>query len=192
MDDFASREYAALRETIRARGGARPLAFLLGLVAWAAALLGVLSWLANPVASVVPLLLLLVTFEVVRSLHLGVERIGRYIQVFFEEGPGGSAPTSPPAWEHTAMAFGPSVPGAGVHPYFLAVFLMATVVNFLAVLFPGPVLVELATLSVPHVAFLIWVVYCDRGMRKQRVTELARFRALRAPGQLRPDDSLRG
>jgi hypothetical protein len=180
MDDLAGREYVALRETIRARGGARPLAFLGGLVAWAAALLGVLTWLANPIASVVPLLLLLVTFEVVRSLHLGVERIGRYIQVFFEEDAGGSAPIKPPAWEHTAMAFGPSVPGAGVHPYFLPVFMMATVLNFLAVLFPGPVPVELAALSVPHVAFLMWVVYCDQGMRKQRVTELARFRALRA------------
>ncbi len=179
MDDVASREYAALRETIRSRGGARPIAFLLGLIGWAAVLAGVLAWVATPIASVVPLLILLATFEVVRSLHLGVERIGRYIQVFFEEVPSGIAPTAPPAWEHTAMAFGPSLPGAGVHPYFLAVFFMATAVNFLAVLFPSPVLVELSTLAVPHVAFAIWLIRCDVAMRKQRATELARFRALR-------------
>jgi hypothetical protein len=179
MDDVAGLEYAALRETIRARGGARPIAFLIGLGAWAAVLLGVLTWLANPIASVVPLLVLAGTFEVLRSLHLGVERIGRYIQVFFEEDATGRPPAGPPRWEHTAMAFGPSVPGAGVHPYFLPVFLMAAVVNFLAVLFPGPVIVELVVLAVPHLAFLSWLLYCDRGMRRQRGEELARFRAMR-------------
>lgn len=160
--------------------------FLSGLVAWAALLTVVLAWLANPIASAVPLLILAATFEVIRVLHLGVERIGRYIQVFFEEHSDGSAPTSPPAWEHTAMAFGPAVPGAGGHPYFLPVFIMATLVNFLAVLFPGPVPVELATLAVPHVAFVIWAIYCDVNMRKQRAHELARFRALRdASSQVR-------
>jgi hypothetical protein len=179
MDDVAAREFAALRETIRARGGARPVVFLAGLIGWAVVLVAMLAWLPAPIASVVPLLILLATFEVIRSLHLGVERIGRYIQVFFEERDGGSAVTTPPAWEHTAMAFGPTLPGAGVHPYFLPVFFMATTVNFLAVVFPGPVMVELATLAVPHVSFLIWLVYCDVGMRKQRASELARFRALK-------------
>ena len=178
MDDVAAREYAALRETIRSRGGARPLAFLFGMVAWALALTVVLAWLPTPLASVVPLLILLATFETVRSLHTAVERIGRYIQVFFEE-TRDSAPTTPPAWEHTAMVFGPSVPGAGVHPYFLAVFLLATIVNFVAVLLPQPVPIELTVLAVPHVTFVIWLVRCDRAMRKQRITELARYRELR-------------
>jgi hypothetical protein len=180
MDDVAGREYAALRETIRSRGGARPIVFVIGLVAWAAALLGVLAWLATPVAPVVPLLTLVGTFEAVRALHLGVERIGRYLQVYFEENPSSSAPTGPPAWEHTAMAFGPTLPGAGVHPYFLPVFFMATIVNFLAVIFPGPVMVELVTLGVPHLAFVGWLIRSDRTMRRQRVAELARFRELRS------------
>ena len=154
------------------------MAFLSGFAAWAAVLAVILAWLPTPMASAVPLLLLLATFEVVRVLHLGVERIGRYLQVFFEEA-GGRAPTRPPAWEHTAMPFGPTVPGAGGHPFFLPMFLMASAVNFLAVLFPGPVMVELVTLAIPHVAFVIWMLYCDRGMRKQRTTELARYRALR-------------
>jgi hypothetical protein len=179
MTDLAAAEFAGLRHTIQTRGGARPFALLFGLSGWAAILTSVLIWLPNPMASVVPLLVLLGTFEVIRSLHLGVERIGRYLQVFFEEGASGSAPTSPPAWEHTAMAFG-SVPGAGVHPFFLPVLLLADVVNFLAVLFPGPVTVELTTLAVPHLALIVWMLYCDRGMRRQRVSELARFRALRA------------
>ena len=178
MDDVAGREYTALRETIRSRGGVRPLAFLTGLAAWAGLLVAVLAWVPSPLASVVPLLVLLATFEVIRSLHLGVERIGRYVQVFFEQN-SGSAPTKPPAWEHTAMALGPTLPGAGVHPYFLPVFFLAIGVNFLAVVFPGPVVVELATLAVPHLAFAVWLIYCDVGMRKQRISELARFRALR-------------
>ena len=188
MEDVAGREYAALRETIRARGGLRPIVFLIGIGAWAAVLIGVLTWLPAPIASVVPLLILVATFEVVRVLHLGVERIGRYIQVFFEESATGSVATTPPAWERTAMAFGPSVPGAGGHPYFLSVFFMATAVNFLAVVFPDPIPVELATLAVPHVAFVVWVIYCDVGMRKQRASELARFRTLRDSGS---SDSLR-
>ena len=50
-----------------------------------------------PVATILPLLFLATAFEIVFALHTGVERIGRYIQVFFEDGSG---------WEHTAMTFG--------------------------------------------------------------------------------------
>lgn len=184
MTDPATTEYAGLRETIRSRGGARPLAFLAGISIWAVTLIALLIWLPNPIAAVVPLLVLLATFEVVRSLHLGVERIGRYVQVFVEEASVGDSSLAAPAWERVAMAFGPTVPGAGGHPYFLAVFLLATVINYLAVILPGPVLVELVTMAIPHVAFTAWLIYCDRGMRRQRAGELARFRALK-------NDSLR-
>ena len=179
MDDFAGREFTSLRETIRSRGGARPIVFLIGLATWAVLLVGILALLANPIASVVPLLVLLGTFEAVRSLHLGVERIGRYAQVFFEEPSSGSAPTAAPAWEHTAMVFGPSLPGAGVHPFFQPVFILATGVNLLAVWLPGPLIVEAVPLVVPHLAFVLWMLYCDRAMRRQRASELARFREIR-------------
>jgi hypothetical protein len=176
MQDYAAREFSVLRETIRSRGGLRPIVLLAGISAWAAVLVAVLAWLPNPIASAVPLVVLLATLEGLRTLHLGVERIGRYIQVFFEEDP----PSGAPAWEHTAMQFGASLPGAGGHPYFLAVFFVATVVNYLAVLFPGPLPIELATLAVPHLAFIVWLIYCDWGMRRQRTAELARFRELRS------------
>jgi hypothetical protein len=181
MPDLAAREYSSLRDTIRSRGSLRVIVVLAGITAWAAALIAVLAWLPNPIASTVPLVVLLTTFEAARTLHLGVERIGRYLQVFFEQDTSGS-PLGGPSWEHTAMAFGPSLPGAGGHPYFLAVFLIATVVNFLAVLFPGPLPIEMATLSVPHVAFIVWLLYCEWGMRRQRIAELSRFRELRAQG----------
>ena len=180
MTDLAHEEYNALRETIRLRGTARPVVALAGLIAWAAVFVAVLIGLPNPLAAVVPLLVLVAGFEATRSLHLAVERIGRYIQVMFEESAGNEDPTlTPPAWERTAMVFGPSVPGAGGHPLFLPVFLMATIVNFVAVILPGPVPIELGTLLVPHLAFIIWMLHCDRGMRKQRSVELARFREIK-------------
>ena len=180
MDDLARAEFVSLRETIRARAGARPLLAVAGLSVWAVVIVAVLIWLPNPLAAVVPLLVLVAAFEATRSIHLGVERIGRYVQVYFEE----SLSTEdqrlvPPAWERTAMLFGPAVPGAGGHPLFLPVFFMATIVNFIAVILPGPLPVEVGTLLVPHLAFIFWMIYCDRGMRKQRTSELARFRELK-------------
>lgn len=179
MNEIQIREFDALRQTVRSRGTARPIAFLIGISVWATVLAAVLVWLPNPLAAVLPLVVLLSTFEVVRTLHLGVERIGRYVQTFFES-PESSAPLAPPAWETTAMAFGPTVPGAGGHPLFLPIVVIATILNYLAVIFPGPVAVELWTLAVPHLAFIMWTLYCDRAMRRQRVSELARFRALKA------------
>ncbi len=182
VGDPASCEYAALRETIRSRGGARPWAFLVGISTWAVSLVGLLVLLPNPIAAVVPLVVLLATFEVVRALHLGVERIGRYLQVFFEETSAQNVPLTAPAWERAAMLFGPTVPGAGGHPFFLPVLVLATCINFLAVVLPGPVIVEWATMAVPHLAFIVWMGYCDRAMRKQRATELSRFREMKASG----------
>ena len=54
-----------------------------------------------------PLLALAGVFEAVFALHTGVERVGRYIQVFYEsETPDSSN------WEYTAMAFGRPFPAA--------------------------------------------------------------------------------
>jgi hypothetical protein len=38
---------------------------------------------------------------------------------------------------------------------------------------------ELFALGIPHVAFVIWIVYADRAMRRQRSIELERFRQLK-------------
>ena len=180
MSDLATAEFVALRETIKARAQARPVVVLAGLIAWSAVVVAVLIWLPNPLAAVVPLLVLVATFEVTRYFHLGIERIGRYLQVFFEESLANEKGVlTPPAWERAAMLFGRTLPGAGGHPLFLPLFLMATFVNFAAVILPGPLLVEVGSLLVPHVAFIAWMVYCDRGMRKQRQSELARFRELK-------------
>jgi hypothetical protein len=150
-----------------------------GMASWALILVLVLVWLPVPMTAMIPLMVLVATFEVVRVLHLGIERIGRYIQVFFEDAEAEPGTLTAPAWERTAMAFGSTVPGAGGHPLFVPLFLMATAVNGLAVILPGPILVESVTLAVPHLAFVAWMLHCDRGMRRQRQSDLARFRELK-------------
>ncbi len=185
MADRSLAEFEALRATIRSRGQIRIVVFLAGMVSWAVVLQAQLIWLPNPVTSSIPLLLLVTTFEIVRTLHVGIERIGRYLQVFHEETSGPDTPLDPPAWERTVMALGPNLPGAAGHPLFLPLFMLATLVNYLGVFLPGAVAVELGVMAIPHVAFLVWTAYCDRAMRRQRSAELVQFRELGSPGSLR-------
>lgn len=173
-------EYASLRQAIAARGQLRTVLFVAGLAAWASVLVAIMVTLPYPLVSVVPLTLLASVFEAIRPLHLGAERIGRYLQVFYEErGAADGSLAETPAWERTAMAFGAAVPGAAGHPLFAPLFAVATLVNFMSVWVPGPLPVELTALAIPHLAFIIWLVVCDRRMRSQRTRELARYRQLR-------------
>ena len=149
-----------------------------GIAIWAALLIAVLVLLPYPFFAALPLLALLVTFEVIRPLHFGAERIGRYVQVFYEEaGEPDRALSDTPSWERVAMRFG-TVPGVGGHALFVPLFLLATALNYFAVLLPEPVAVELSVMAIPHLGFIAWLVAADRAMRKQRVIELARLREL--------------
>ena len=171
-------EYLVLRETIAKRGTIRPILVLCGMSIWGALLVAVLALLPFPVAAAIPLLVLLVTFEIIRPLHFGAERIGRYLQVFYEEaGEQDRLLSDTPSWERVAMSFG-AVPGVGGHPLFVPLFLMATAVNYLAVLLPRPVAVEMSVMAIPHFAFIAWLVRADRAMRNQRTIELVRMREL--------------
>src|SRR5262245_2163200 len=143
MTDLKLEEYRALRGTIRARGTARVGMFVAGLATWAALSLVILETNAVPLAVVFPLLVLAGTFEAVFALHAGVERIGRYLQVFYDD-----------AWEQTAMAFGPPLAGTGADPLFGGVFGLATACNFIPVLVGGALPTELGVLGAFHVVFL--------------------------------------
>src|SRR5215203_221467 len=171
-------EYLVLRRTIAQRGTLRPALMLCGTGIWAALLTVVLILLPYPVAAAIPLLVLVVTFEVIRPLHFGAERIGRYLQVFYEEqGEPGRELRDTPAWERVAMSFG-TVPGVGGHPLFVPAFVLACVVNYLAVLLPQPLAVEMSVMAIPHLAFIAWLAATHRRMRNQRAFELARLRDL--------------
>ena len=173
-------EYLVLRRTIAQRGALRPVLLVVGIGLWALVLTAVVAWLPYPVAAAIPLLILAATFEAIRPLHFGAERIGRYLQVFYEEAGEPARPLrDTPSWERVAMAFG-KVPGVGGHPLFVPIFFLATVTNSLAVIIPGPLPIEMAALAVPHLAFIAWLIAAHRAMTRQREIELARLRDLAA------------
>ena len=178
MEPSASAEYLILRRTVAMRGTIRPVVAVIGTACWAFALIAVLVWLPYPVAAAIPLLVLVATFEAIRPLHFGAERIGRYLQVFYEER---GAPDRPlgdtPSWERVAMHFG-KVPGVGGHPLFVPLFLLCTATNSLAVILPAPVAVEAAVMAVPHIAFIAWLIAAHRAMKTQREIELQHLRQL--------------
>ena len=183
MERPAATEYRILRDTIARRGSLRHGIAMAGFGLWAAILTLVLIWLPYPVAAVVPLLILVVTFEVIRPLHFGAERIGRYIQVFYEEDGRPERPLAEtPSWERVAMRLS-AVPGTGGHPLFVPSFFLTTIANTLPVLLAQPTAtpIELAALGVPHLAFTLWLFRTDRAMRAQRAAELERFGALFKP-----------
>lgn len=173
MADFAALEYAALRATVAARGTWRVGLAAATVAAWAMTLVAVLSLLPYPAAALIPLTILAAGFEAIRTLHLGIERIGRYLQVHYE----GSG--SLPAWELTAMRIGPTVPGAGGHPLFLPVFGLAVAVNLLALWTPGPTPAELTVIGGSHLLAAAWGLGADRAMRRQRASDLAVFEQLK-------------
>ena len=83
MERPAATEYRILRETIASRGGLRSTLALSGLGLWALLLVAVLAWIPYPLGAIIPLLALVATFEVIRPLHFGAERIGRYLTAFY-------------------------------------------------------------------------------------------------------------
>ena|SRR5688500_8057431 len=180
MIRHARSEYLVLRRTIAQRGALRPVLVVVGTGLWALVLTAVVAWLPYPVAAAIPLLVLAATFEAIRPLHFGAERIGRYLQVFHEEaGEPGRPLRDTPSWERVAMTFG-KVPGVGGHPLFVPIFFLATPANYLAVVIPGPLPIEMGALAVPHVAFIAWLIAADRAMKRQRDIELTRMRELAA------------
>jgi hypothetical protein len=143
------------------------------MVSWAALITATAALAALPVATLLPLLVLFAVFETVFSLHIGVERIGRYIQVFLEDEHG---------WEHTAMAFGKPLRGTRVDPLFTACFLFATLLNFIPVMFadPPPVALELEVVGGIHVLVAIRFWLARRSAKMQRQADLKRFLELKA------------
>lgn len=168
MTPYEDQQYTALRTTIRERGTARIWIFVVGLIAWAGIAVLALMLTALPFAALFPLLVLAATFEGVYALHVGVERIGRYLQVYCED-----------SWEKTAMAFGAPLAGTGSDPIFALLFGLATAINFGPVLFAGPVSAELVVIGGAHAIFLTRVIRARRAAKAQRAADLERFRQLK-------------
>ncbi len=166
-------EYKALRDTIRERGTARVWIFIAGLVAWAGLVIATAALAALPVATLLPLLVLAAVFEAVFALHTGVERIGRYLQVFAEGDEGAHG------WERAVMAYGQAYRGAGGDPLFAIVFIAAAVLNFVPVMVAEPVALEVGVVGTLHLLFVARVLVARRNAGRQRATDLERFQALK-------------
>ena len=169
---LTEQEYTALRQTIATRGTARIVLLPVTVIGWAVLILLLMMFGDLPVAGVASLAVLAAGFEAIHALHVGVERIGRYLQVFYEAREDG------PRWETTAMAVGPSLPGGGIDPLFSAVFLSATVLNLIPVMLPQPTAVEIVVIGALHVVFVVRVVRARIAAARQRAVELESFRAL--------------
>jgi len=131
-----------------------------------------------PLTGLVPLVVLSVGFEVVFALHVGVERIGRYLQVHHESGGGA-------LWEQSAMRF--SAPGGGIHPLLPVMFIAAGLLNLAIGTLPQLDVSETNSVQsaaewlpsvLLHIAFYARVFTAVRFASGQRARDLREFERL--------------
>jgi len=172
-------EFEVLRRTIAARGTARMVVFPLATIGWAGLAATVLAGAVPPVGALFSLTILISGFEAVHALHVGVERIGRYLRVFYEDSHGG------PQWETTVTAIGPALPGGGVDPLFSIAFSCAAVANFIPLLAWPSSPAVLTSAAILHLTFLVRIIRARRAALRQRAADLGSFRALHANTETR-------
>jgi hypothetical protein len=165
-------EYQALRDTIRERGTTRVWLQLATFVAWGALAIATAALAALPIATLLPLLVLAGGFETGLAVHTGVERIGRYVQVFFES-------EADRGWEHRIMAYGDAVRGPASDPLLASYFWIATIFNFVPAILANPAVVEWTVVGAIHLLFMARVGVARRQASRQRAIDLDRFRQLK-------------
>ena len=168
-------EYRALRATIRERGTARVCLFCGGFAAWGALTVATAALASSPVATLLPLLVLSAVFEAIYALHVGVERIGRYIQAFHEG-------EQDPGWEHAAMAFGRPKGAATVDALFTVPFALAAVFNMGPALVMQPTIEEIVFVGGAHALLVVRLLVARASAARQRAIDLERFQALKRAG----------
>lgn len=162
-------EYQTLRQTIRDRGTARLVLSPIVFMAWAACAIATAAVITVAISTLVPLIVLAAGFEAIFALHVNVERIGRYLQVFHEGADG---------WEEVAMQFGQRFPGAGPDPLFARLFVLTVSANFLPAALGGEI-PELVVVAALHLAFIYRIRRAQAFAARQRAEDLDRFTAIR-------------
>lgn len=173
-------EFAVLRTTIATRGTVRMALLPLTIVSWSALAATLLLFGRPPFAVIFPLAILVAGFEAIHALHVGVERIGRYLQVNYESLP------DAPQWESTAMRVGPALPGGGIDPLFTVVFMAAAFANLLPALTLAPLRTEFGVLAALHLTFIIRLVRARGAAARQRAVDLETFTAIKAQTPPKP------
>jgi len=164
-------EFWALRTAIQQRGTMRMVVVPIVFIGWAGTAVATAAVITVAISTLVPLLILAAGFESVFALHVNVERLGRYLQVFHE--------ADEPGWESVASRFGQQFPGIGPDPLFSRLFVLATSVNFLPAALGWENLPELAVLAVLHLAFINRIRVARLFAATQREKDLERFASLR-------------
>ena len=163
-------EFAALRSTIRDRGTVRMILLPATFGLWAGSAVATTAAIQLPIAALVPLLVLAAGFEAIYAMHVNVERIGRYLQVFHEPDGG---------WEHVSMTFGERFPSRGPDALFSTLFLMATALNYLPVALGGTT-PEMVAGGLLHLLLALHIGTARSRASKQRKLDLERFQAIKA------------
>lgn len=169
-------EFTILRQTISSRGTTRIVLLPVTLLGWAALACQLLFVSDVPLASLFSLAVLVAGFEAIHALHVGVERIGRYLQVYYEVSNDG------PQWETTCMLVGPALPGGGVDPLFTLLLGGATIANLIPLVAVTSTRVELTIVGLLHGLFLVRLVRARWAAARQRTVELESYRAIRSGG----------
>lgn len=77
------------------------------------------------------------------------------------------------------MAIGPALPGGGVDPLFSVIFTLATLLNVMAAVVPGPTRLELSVIGLMHGAFLVRLARARWAATRQRAVDLESYRAVK-------------
>ena len=177
-------EFTVLRQTIAARGTVRMALLPVTVIGWTSITAALFDGGTTIPAllSLVSLSVLVGGFEAIHALNVGVERIGRYLQVYYEATASAEAPgqAAGPSWETTAMAVGPGLPGGGIDPLFSVVFSALTGLN-LALAFPDLQTTTDYVVVLPvHAIFWIRLIRARGAAARQRAVDLETFRAIKA------------
>jgi hypothetical protein len=162
-------EYQVMRDTIAQRGTVRMVLAPVTFFAWAGTAVATAAVITVALSTLVPLLVLAAGFEAIYALHVNVERIGRYLQVFHEREGG---------WEHVAMEYGARFGGGSApDPLFGRIFVVAVSVNYLPVALGGDP-IEMIVLALLHLVFIGRIRAARTAAAKQRAVDLQRFQEL--------------
>lgn len=162
-------EYLVMRQTIKDRGTVRMALVPLVFLGWAACAIATAAVITVAISTLVPLVVLAAGFEAIFALHVNVERVGRYLQVFHERDGG---------WEGVAMRFGERFPRSGPDALFARLFVLTVSVNFLPAALGGT-LPEVLFVAAVHFALIYRIRQAQRFAASQRALDLERFAAIR-------------
>jgi len=168
-------EFTVLRQTIAARGTVRMVLLPVTVIGWTSITAALLQGLTVPgMLPLVPLSVLIAGFEAIHALNVGVERIGRYLQVYYEGRSDG------PMWETTAMSVGPGLPGGGIDPLFTVVFIAVSALNLALAAPELRTMTAIVALVPVHAIFWIRVIRARGAAARQRAVDLETYRAVKS------------